>query len=91
MNLTGDLALTPTGQLSGGQRLKVALLMVAPTDDSPALLLLDEPDNHLDLASQTLLASTLAHYPGALLLVSHDEDFVAAVCIDHSLQLQAPS
>ncbi|UDL06272.1 ATP-binding cassette domain-containing protein [Marinobacter sp. CA1] len=88
MNLTGDLALTPTGQLSGGQRLKVALLMVAPTDDSPALLLLDEPDNHLDLASQTLLASTLAHYPGALLLVSHDEDFVAAVGIDHSLKLQ---
>ncbi|WP_250894925.1 AAA family ATPase, partial [Aeromonas dhakensis] len=66
--------------LSGGERLKLGLLMVLA--QLPDLLLLDEPDNHLDHPSRQLLIQVLADYPGTLLLVSHDPDFVAGVGIE---------
>lgn len=47
-----------------------------------AQLLLDKPDNHLDHASRQLLTQVLADYPGTLLLVSHEPDFVAGVGIE---------
>ncbi|KJY82935.1 elongation factor 3 [Vibrio galatheae] len=62
-------------QLSGGEKMKLSMLVVSHQPTQP-LLLLDEPDNHLDLESKQLLASTLNHYNGAFILVSHDEDFV---------------
>lgn len=48
----------------------------------PWLVVMDEPTNHLDLPSIELLERALAECPGALLLVSHDEPFLAAVCRD---------
>lgn len=65
-------------QLSGGEKMKLAMLIVSHQANAP-LLLLDEPDNHLDLDAKILLAKTLAHYRGALILVSHDHDFVTQV------------
>lgn len=46
--------------------------------DGPALIVMDEPTNHLDLHSAEALERTLAAYPGALVVVSHDRDFLAA-------------
>lgn len=63
-------------QLSGGEKMKLAMLIVSHQADQP-LLLLDEPDNHLDLDSKLILAEALNAYQGAFLLISHDEDFVA--------------
>lgn len=62
-------------QLSGGEKMKLAMLIVTHQPNSP-LLLLDEPDNHLDVASKWMLASALTHFEGAFMLVSHDEEFV---------------
>lgn len=62
-------------QLSGGEKMKLAMLVVSHQPHQP-LLLLDEPDNHLDLVSKTLLANALYDYQGAFILVSHDEEFV---------------
>ena len=48
----------------------------------PHILLLDEPTNHLDLDSVDALIQALLPYQGGVLLVSHDEHFISAVCDD---------
>ncbi|WP_305792511.1 hypothetical protein [Cedecea sp. FDAARGOS_727] len=65
-----------SGLLSGGERLKAALACVLYADPAPELLLLDEPSNHLDLASLHALESMLSGYQGAFMVVSHDEVFL---------------
>jgi ATPase subunit of ABC transporter with duplicated ATPase domains len=87
LRLRADKALLPIQMLSGGERLKVALLAVTGRQQPPDLLLLDEPDNHLDLASLQMLEETLHDYQGTLMLVSHDPDFVQAVGVTHELAL----
>ena len=59
-----------TDTLSGGQKKLVALARLAL--DSPDLLLLDEPDNHLDLQAKQALETFIRSYPGAVVIVSHD-------------------
>lgn len=69
--------------LSGGEKMKLAMLIVSHKQDSP-LLLLDEPDNHLDIDSKQILASALREYQGAFILVSHDADFVEEVGVSQN-------
>lgn len=75
IGLTGHQAQTAVMQLSGGEKVKLAMLIAAQQPHSP-LLLLDEPDNHLDLFSRQQLAAALRHYPGAFILVSHDKTII---------------
>jgi ABC transport system ATP-binding/permease protein len=65
------------GELSGGQRKRVALAHALVS--RPDLLILDEPTNHLDADTITWLESYLARYTGALLLVTHDRYFLDRV------------
>lgn len=60
----------PTSVLSGGQKKLLALAKLAI--NRPACLLLDEPDNHLDLAGKVFLEKFIRAYPGAVVIVSHD-------------------
>jgi ATP-binding cassette, subfamily F, member 3 len=60
----------PTATLSGGQKKLVALARLAVSQ--PDLLLLDEPDNHLDLAAKRHLEAFIRGYNGAVIIVSHD-------------------
>ena len=79
----GDLARS-VAEFSGGWRMRLNL---AQTLVSRAeLLLLDEPTNHLDLDAVLWLERWLASYPGTLLLVSHDREFLDA-CITHVLHI----
>ncbi|HXV98936.1 MAG TPA: ATP-binding cassette domain-containing protein, partial [Anaerolineae bacterium] len=60
----------PTAVLSGGQKKLLALAKLAV--NQPTVLLLDEPDNHLDLAGKSYLEKFIRAYPGAVVIVSHD-------------------
>jgi ATP-binding cassette subfamily F protein 3 len=64
-------------ELSGGWRMRVALARLMLS--APDLLVLDEPTNHLDVESVSWLEQHLASWPGAILFVSHDRDFLDAV------------
>ncbi|TVU92201.1 ATP-binding cassette domain-containing protein [Vreelandella titanicae] len=74
----------PLSAFSGGWRMRVNLArtLFMPSD----LLLLDEPTNHLDLDALLWLEQWLTRYPGTLLLISHDRDFLDAVC-DHIVHM----
>jgi len=63
--------------LSGGE--KARLVMAKMLYDPPNFLVLDEPTNHLDLATKEMLISALGAYEGAMLFVSHDRRFLAAL------------
>ncbi|MCK7260489.1 ATP-binding cassette domain-containing protein [Enterobacter asburiae] len=85
LQLGADKVKLPLAELSGGERLKAALACVLWRAEATQLLLLDEPTNHLDLASVQAIEAALAGFPGALLVVSHDELFLRGLVLTHEL------
>ena len=83
----GDSALTPLGALSGGERVRAALAVALAGDRTPWLLVLDEPTNHLDLPSLEAVERAVAEYDGALLVASHDRDFLSGIGVQRFLSL----
>lgn len=77
LGFSGEQHQQPVTQFSGGwrMRLNLAQALMCPSD----LLLLDEPTNHLDLDAVIWLEQWLQHYSGALLLISHDREFLDRV------------
>ncbi|QGN53858.1 ABC-F family ATP-binding cassette domain-containing protein [Novosphingobium sp. Gsoil 351] len=71
---SGNRATTRVGQLSGGERARLALALI--TRDAPHLLILDEPTNHLDVDAREALVQALNAFDGAVILISHDRHMV---------------
>lgn len=83
-----DAALQIVGTLSGGQLLRAGLASVLGSAEPPQLLILDEPTNHLDIDSIEAVEAGLRAYDGALIIVSHDEAFLASVGVTRRIALQ---
>src|SRR5690606_32745098 len=75
----------PVSNLSGGQKKLLGLTKLLVT--KPDLLLLDEPDNHLDMAGKEFLEDYISTYPGGVVIVSHDR-FLLDVVADEIAELQ---
>ena len=85
LGFTSEQCNRRVGDFSGGwrMRLNLAQALMCPSD----LLLLDEPTNHLDLDAILWLEDWLRNYPGTLLLISHDRDFLDAV-VEHIVHFE---
>jgi ATPase subunit of ABC transporter with duplicated ATPase domains len=84
-DLTGDIAFQDAGTLSGGEKTKLALAQLVAGRKN--LLLLDEPTNNLDPPSRTAMAQALQGWPGAMVIVSHDSEFVEALAPERVLMM----
>lgn len=84
--ITGDVIRTKIGSLSEGQKGLVAFARLVL--ESPGLLILDEPTNHINFRHLPIIAKALSAYEGAMILVSHVPEFVAQIRIDDILDLE---
>ncbi len=75
--IQGELALQKVGNMSGGERTKVALARLSALNAN--LLVLDEPTNHLDIWARSALEKALLEYEGTIVFVSHDRYFLDRV------------
>lgn len=82
-----DAALQLVGTLSGGEMLRAGLACTIGGNHPPQLLILDEPTNHLDIQAVEQVEAGLRGYDGALLVVSHDADFLEAIGITSTIAL----
>jgi len=85
--LRGAAVDRPVSTLSGGERFRVALARLLLADPPPQLLVLDEPTNNLDIDTVDQLVGALSSYRGAVLVVSHDDAFLARLGVDLTLEL----
>ncbi|HZN14260.1 MAG TPA: ABC-F family ATP-binding cassette domain-containing protein [Acidimicrobiales bacterium] len=81
--LTGEVAFQDAGTLSGGEKTKLALAQLVAGRCN--LLLLDEPTNNLDPPSRAAVGTSLASWPGSMVIVSHDPEFVQKLQPDRVL------
>jgi ATPase subunit of ABC transporter with duplicated ATPase domains len=81
--LVGDKVFQDAATLSGGEKTKLALAQLVAGGHN--VLLLDEPTNNLDPASRTATGEALAAWPGTMVVVSHDVEFVRSLAPDRVL------
>jgi ATPase subunit of ABC transporter with duplicated ATPase domains len=82
-----DEVYAPVATLSGGERLRLGLAQALAAPAPPQLLVLDEPTNALDLKNVEFLEGALSSFAGALLVVSHDEEFLEKIGIHWRIEL----
>jgi len=73
--------------LSGGEKMRLILCCLTIRNQSPDIIILDEPTNNLDIQNIEILTAAINEYLGTLIVVSHDETFLEQIKIEHAIQL----
>lgn len=74
--------------LSGGEKMRLYLCCLMISNQTPDLIILDEPTNNLDIANLEVLTHTIKNYRGSLLVISHDRHFVREIGVTGQLELK---
>ncbi|WET02765.1 ABC-F family ATP-binding cassette domain-containing protein [Flavobacterium sp. YJ01] len=77
----------PCNTLSGGERMRLMLCCLTISDESPEIIILDEPTNNIDIQNIEILTSALNEYNGTLIVISHDHLFLNQIKIEKSIEL----
>jgi ATPase subunit of ABC transporter with duplicated ATPase domains len=77
----------PCSALSGGEKMRLMLCCLTIGNQSPDLIILDEPTNNLDIQNIEILTAAINEYQGTLIVVSHDESFMEQTNIHRVIQL----
>jgi len=78
----------PCRLLSGGEKMRLILCCLTIRQQTPDLIVLDEPTNNLDIQNIRILTRAIQHYKGTLLVISHDEMFQDDIGIDRTISLK---
>ena len=81
----------PCTTLSGGERMRLMLCCLSIADQSPDIIVLDEPTNNLDIQNIEILTKAINEYKGTLLSISHDETFLEQINIERVIELSLSS
>jgi ATPase subunit of ABC transporter with duplicated ATPase domains len=73
--------------LSGGEKMRLILCCLTISNQSPDIIILDEPTNNLDIQNLEILTAAIIEYQGTLIVVSHDETFLEQTKIEQTIQL----
>ncbi|MGN6402399.1 MAG: ribosomal protection-like ABC-F family protein [Flavisolibacter sp.] len=73
--------------LSGGEKMRLILCCLTIHNQSPDIIILDEPTNNLDIQNIEILTAAINEYQGTLIVVSHDETFLEQIKIEQTIQL----
>jgi ATPase subunit of ABC transporter with duplicated ATPase domains len=77
----------PCSALSGGERMRLILCCLTLNNQSPDLIVLDEPTNNLDIQNTEILTAATNEYQGTLLVISHDETFLKEINVKRIISL----
>ena len=77
----------PCGTLSGGEKMRLMLCCLTISNESPDIIILDEPTNNLDIQNVEILTAAINEYQGTLIVVSHDESFLEKINIEKAILL----
>jgi ATPase subunit of ABC transporter with duplicated ATPase domains len=77
----------PCSTLSGGEKMRLILCCLTISNQSPDMIILDEPTNNLDIQNIEILTAAINEYQGTLIVVSHDDYFLEQVYVKRSIQL----
>ena len=77
----------PCNALSGGERMRLMLCCLTISNESPEVIILDEPTNNLDIQNIEILTAAINEYRGTLIVISHDQSFLDQINIEKNILL----
>jgi ATPase subunit of ABC transporter with duplicated ATPase domains len=77
----------PCNALSGGERMRLMLCCLSIYNQSPDIIILDEPTNNLDIYNIEILTNAINDYQGTFIVISHDETFLEQINIERTINL----